>query len=263
MLNIEKHHPTINRNKNRVLVCFVCLFPLQAFSHEEEIEKQAVSGWTGQASLSMHSAQGNTNIGSLKVGLLAKHKNDTPVSQVIRGSVSLTESAKNRDADPRVIKDQKKFSYRIDYALSPTLAVGGYFGYEEDQKIKLKSEMVAMVGIERRGMGTKRHQFMADISVGQLQVKYTDGTEPRSAAAVRGGFGYTGKLTDKLSFKESIIVLYSKDRTMKRATSSLDYALTDNVSIALSHEITQRNKIANTAIDKKDDVTDLKLIVKF
>ena len=75
--------------------------------------------------------------------------------------------------------------------------------------------------------------------------------------------GYTGKLTDKVSFKENIVVLYSKDRTMKRATSSLNYAVTDNVSIALSHEITHRNKIANTATDKNDDATKLKIIVKF
>ena len=123
--------------------------------------------------------------------------------------------------------------------------------------------MIAMVGIGRHGMGTKRHQFMADAAIGKLQVKYTDGTKKRSATAARLWLGYTGKLTDTISFKENVVVLYSKDRTMKRATSSLNYAVTDKVSIALSHEITNRNKIANTAVDKNDDATKLKVIFKF
>jgi putative salt-induced outer membrane protein YdiY len=141
--------------------------------------------------------------------------------------------------------------------------VVGYLGYEEDKKIKLDSEKVAMLGIERHRMGTKHHQFMAGVGIGKLAVNYTDGTKKRSATVGRVGLGYKGKLTDTLSFQENIVVLYSKDRTMKRATSSLNYALTDNVSIALSHEITHRNKIANTAVDKNDDVTDLKLVIKF
>jgi len=60
-----------------------------------------------------------------------------------------------------------------------------------------------------------------------------------------------------------MVVLYSKERTMKRATSSLDYAITDKASIALSHEISHRTKIADTAKDKKDDITSLNFILKF
>ncbi len=254
---------TLARSATRIIICCSCLFPLQVFSDNGTTKKQPTSGWAGQASFSVSSSQGNTNLGRLNVGLLAKHKNDTPWAHTIRGSIRQSKTAKNRDADKRTTKNIKRFNYKIDYALSDQNVMVGYLGYEEDKKIKLDSEKVAMLGFERHRMGTKRHQFMLGAGVGKLTVKYTDGTEKRSATAGRLGFGYTGKLTDTLSFKENIVVLYSKDRTMKRATSSLNYALTDNVSIALSHEITHRNKIANTAVDKNDDTTDLKLIVRF
>jgi putative salt-induced outer membrane protein YdiY len=262
MLNIRTCHPILARNIKYTLICCSFLFPLQVFS-QQNAPNQSPSGWTGQASLSINSSQGNTNLGRLNIGLMAKHKDSTPWQHLIRGSINQSKTAKNRDADKRTTKDIKRLGYKIDYALSDKNAIVGYLGYEEDKKIKLDSEKVAMLGFERHKMGTKNHQFMIGAGVGKLTVKYTDGTEKRSGTAGRLGFGYTGRLTDKLSFKENIVVLYSKERTMKRATSSLNYALTDNVSIALSHEITHRNKIANTATDRNDDVTDLKLIVKF
>lgn len=263
MLNIKIYRPTLACNTACIFICASCLFPLQAFSQDDKSKQQPRSGWTGQASLSVSSSQGNTNLGRLNIGLMAKHKNDTPWTHLIRGSISQSKTAQNRDADKRTTKDIKRLGYKLDYALSDKTALVGYLGYEEDKKIKLDSEKVAMFGIERHGMGSKRHQFVAGVGIGKLAVKYTDGTNKRSGTAGRVGLGYTGKLTDTLSFKEDIVVLYSKDRTMKRAKSSLNYALTDNVSISLAHEITHRNKIANTAVDKNDDVTNLKLVIKF
>jgi putative salt-induced outer membrane protein YdiY len=120
-----------------------------------------------------------------------------------------------------------------------------------------------MIGIERRKMGTERHQFTAGAGLGHVAVKYTDHTDEISAAAARVGVDYKGKITDKISFSENIVVLYSKERTMKRAISSINYAITDKASISLSYEVSHRNKIADTAIDKKDDITDLNFILKF
>ena len=176
MLNLKIDYSTLAGNTKGIIICCFCLFPLQAFSHDDTVKQQPVSGWTGQASLSVSSSQGNTNLGRLNVGLMAKHKSNTPWAHLIRGSIRQSKAAKNRDADKRTTKDIKRLGYKIDYALSDKNAVVGYLGYEEDKKIKLDSEKVAMLGIERRRMGTKRHQFTVGAGIGKLAVKYTDGT---------------------------------------------------------------------------------------
>lgn len=242
-----------------LLLCLACLFPLQAFSDNAA----SAPGWTGQLSLSVSASEGNTNLGNLNVGFLAKHENLTPWAHLIRGSIKQAKSAKNRDADKKTTKDIKRLSYKVDYKLGEKNVIVGYVGYEEDRKVKLDSELTSIIGIERRKIGTKNHQFIVGAGIGKLKVKYTDGTDEISATAGRAGLTYKGKLTKKLSFDENLIMLYSKDRTMKRATSNLNYALTKNISLGLAHEVTLRNKVANTATDRKDNTTSLNLIIKF
>jgi putative salt-induced outer membrane protein YdiY len=248
------------------LFCLICLFPLQALSEDLKSEKKSPeSGLTGQLSLSVSSSAGNTNLGSFNVGVTAKYQNQTPWIHIFRGSIRQSEAAKNRNAKRKVNKDIKRFGYIVDYDLlgNKDLLVGAYIGYEEDKKVKLKSEIISMLGIERQNIGTEKHQFKVGASVGYMKVQYTDNTDAISTAAARASIDYKGKITDKISFHENMVVLYSKERTMKRATSSLNYAITDKASIALSHEISLRTKIADTATDKKDDIASLNFILKF
>lgn len=265
MLNISKSPPSKPLLTMKFsLLCLIFLFPLQAFSEEGKTKTVLPkSGLTGQLSLSVSASAGNTNLNRLTLDLTAKYQNETPWSHLVRGYVSISETAKNRNAKEKVTKDIKRLSYKLDYDLGNKNVLLAYIGHESDKKVKLKSELTTMVGIERRKMGTENHQFMAGVGVGHIKVRYTDNTDEISAAAARVGVDYKGKITDKITLGENIIVLYSKERTMKRAISSINYAITDKASVGLSHEVSYRNKIADTAIDKKDNTTNLNFIVKF
>jgi len=261
MLNTTQHSPI--QAKVAFLSC-VCLFSMPVLSANAETKnKQPKLGWTGQVSLSMSSDQGNTNLDRLNLGAIAKYKNNTPLSHLFRASIAQTDTAPNRDADKRTTKDVKRYSYRADYALSDKNLIVGYIGYEEDAKVKLDSEVATMIGFVRQNMGTENHKFMAGVGVGHLEVKYTDGTDKVSGFATRLALGYDGKITDSVGFKTEYILMDTDERTMKRLTSSLAYNITEKASIELEHEVSRRNKIADTAIDKKDDTTKLNFVFKF
>lgn len=261
MLNTTQHSPI--QAKLAFLSC-VCLFSIPALSANAETKnKQPKLGWTGQVSLSMSSDQGNTNLDRLNLGAIAKYKNNTPLSHLFRASIAQTDTAPNRDADKRTTKDVKRYSYRADYALSDKNLIVGYIGYEEDAKVKLDSEVATMIGFVRQNMGTENHKFMAGVGVGHLEVKYTDGTDKVSGFATRLALGYDGKITDSVGFKTEYILMDTDERTMKRLTSSLAYDITEKASIELEHEISRRNKVADTAVDKKDDTTKLNFVFKF
>lgn len=247
-----------------VLLLSICLLSTQTYAQAPaEKAKKANTGWSGKLSLGINSSVGNANLNRLNADFVAKYKTATPWQHTIQAGVVRAERAPSRGADTIETKNENALNYKLDYMLDKKSALVGYIGYEDNKKAKLDSQTMVGIGYERYKIGTPRHRFSAGVGVGHLDIKYTDGTPGSKGEALRASAGYRGKITDNISFRQKVVALKSEDRTMTRITSSLSYALTQKVSVALRNKVTHTSLIPATAIDKTDSTTALNLVVNF
>lgn len=256
------------RNKLFIaLISSVFLLSTQAYAADddkkEKVEEKQ-TGLSGTFSASFSSSAGNTNKGTIKTNLMAVYKTKTPWQHIMFGSLDFSDAGRDRHSSKSTSKNKTILKYTGAYLLDENNVVAGYVGRETDKKAKLKSQLVIGVGYERRNLGTKNHRFSAGIGAGSLAIKYTDGTPNLpSAAILRGTLEYNGTITDKISFNEKIVVMASDEFNRRRMTSSLDYAITEKVSVSLDHEVTIDNIIPRTAVDTRDNETTLSFNMKF
>ena len=244
-----------------LLIAAGLLIPSYAFSADGKKNK---TGLSGKFSASLSAAEGNTNTRKAKANLMAIYRTNTPWQHKIVGLLGITETSKGRDKKTRTTKNQTRLRYTTAYFFNKDNAVAAYVGRESDKKSKLKSQLMIGLGYERRNLGTENHRFTAGIGAGSLAIKYTDGTPNlSSAAALRASLEYNGKITDRVSINEKVVVLGTKDFDRKRITSEIDYAITKKASISLSHEVTIDNVIPRTAVDRRDNETSLNFNMKF
>lgn len=250
--------------KRSVFLLSICLASTQAYAHNPAAKaKKNDTGWSGKFSLGINSSVGNTNLNRLNSDILVKYTTSTPWQHTLQGGVQKAQRAPSRGADTIETKNINALNYKLDYMLDKTSAIAGYIGYEDDKKAKLEGQTMMGIGYEKYKMGTANHRFSVGLGVGHLDVKYTDGTPGFQGAALRASVGYRGRITDKISLREKIVILSSDDRTMSRFVTSLNYALTDNVSLALKNQVTHNNLIPATAIDKTDSITALNVVFSF
>lgn len=237
-----------------------------AVAHDvKEKKKPKAGGLSGNFALGLNTSEGNTNIGRANISFLAKYGVKRPGSfqHTLLGAYDYADRGVARGSNRIETKNDKELSYKLDYNLTNRGSLVAYLGYEDNKKAKLESQEMIGVGYELTGLGTKRHRFSVGLGVGDLSVEYTDGTAGFSGTAVRGSFGYKGKLTKRLNFSTGLVVLAADERTMTRAVSKLDYAMSDRWSLVLKHKQTRYDTIPVTAIDKKDDTTSLNVVFKF
>jgi putative salt-induced outer membrane protein YdiY len=256
-----------SQHKNKLLTALITgglLLSPQVFSADAKKAKKSKTGLSGKFSASFTSSAGNTNKSKMKTNLMAVYRTNTPWQHKAFGSLIITELGKKRDAKKRTTKNRTILRYTGAYVLDKNNVVAAFVGRETDKQAKLKSQLIVGLGYERRNLGTENHRFTAGIGAGSLAIKYTDGTPNLpSAAALRGTLEYNGKITDKISLNEKFVVLASDDFNRRRMTSSLDYAITEKVSISLDHEVTIDSVIPRTALDKRDNETTLSFNMKF
>lgn len=249
-----------------LLTVLACSLPVSSLhAHEKEKKAPKVGGWSGNFALGLNTSEGNTNTGRANINFLAKHGVTKPGSlqHTFLGGYNYADRGTARGSSRIQTKDDKELVYKLDYNVTNHRSIVGFLGYEDNNKAKLESQTMAGVGYEWTGLGTQQHRFSAGLGVGYVSVEYTDGTAGFSGAALRGSVGYQGKLTKRFSVSTGIVVLAAEERTMIRAISKLDYALSDRSSLVLKHKLTHYDTIPITAIDKKDDTTSLNVVFRF
>ena len=254
--------------KSSFMLLSVLAFSLpvsSAFAHEEKKKAPKVGGLSGNFALGLNTSEGNTNIGRANISFLAKYGVRRPGSfeHTLLGAYDYADRGVARGSSRIETKNDKELSYKLDYNLTNRGSLVAYLGYEDNKKAKLESQEMIGVGYELRGLGSKNHRFSVGLGVGDLSVEYTDGTEGFSGTALRGSIGYKGQLTKRFSVRTGVVVLAADERTMTRAVTKLDYAMSNRWSLVLKHKITQYDKIPATAIDKKDDNISLNVAFKF
>lgn len=230
---------------------------------DEASKKNA--GWKGQFSFNVSYLEGNTNTGRANLGLRVENNSGGKFSHIIAAHANVADRGSSRDSDRIETRSSRFASYQTKYALNPEqkASVVGFLSYEDDNKAKLDSHIMVGVGYERSLFNNERHSLLGSIGAGYLDVKFTDNTDGYSEPGMRGALAYKLKLTDSLSFRENFVILHSESNTLKRAKTSLSYAVTPSFSVALVNQITHNSFIPETAIDKRDDETSVNLILKF
>ena len=250
-----------------LLAMFACSLPLSsAFAEEKKGNKPPkAKNWSASFTLGINSSEGNTNIGRANIGLLAKYgvKKPGSIQHTLLGAYDYGDRGFARGSDRIETKNDKELSYKLDYNLTNRGSLVAYLGYEDNKKAKLESQKMIGIGYELTGLGTKRHNFSAGLGLGHLSVDYTDGTDGFSGEALRASAGYRGKITQRFSVSTGLVVLAAEERTMIRSVSKLDYALSDRSSLVLKYKSTQYDSIPTTALDKKDNTTNLNVVFRF
>lgn len=242
-----------------------CVSLLILISPTLVVADEAKKGWKGQFSFNVSYLEGNTNTGGAKLGLRVENNSGGKFSHIIAAHANIANRGASRDSERIDTRDSKFASYQTKYSLNPENkeSIVGFISYENDNKAKLDSHVMVGAAYERSIFKNERHSLLGSFGAGYIDVNFTDNTEGYSEPGARGAVAYSLKLTDKLSFKENFVVLHSESNTLKRAKTSLSYAITPGFSVALVNQITHNSFIPDTAIDKRDDETSINLILKF
>lgn len=250
-----------------LLTVLACSLSVSSVFAEEGKDKQPSKAkkWSANLSLGLNTSEGNTNIGRANVGFLVKHgvKKPGSLQHTLLGAYDYGDRGFARGSNRIETKNDKELSYKFDYNLSNHRSLVAYVGYEDNIQAKLESQKMVGVGYEFTDLGSKRHNFSAGLGLGYLSVDYTDGTPGFSGEALRASAGYRGKITQRFSVSTGLVVLAAEERTMIRSVSKLDYALSDRSSLVLKYKSTQYDSIPTTALDKKDNTTNLNVVFRF
>jgi len=247
-----------------VLACSLSVSSALA-DDKKKVKPAKLGGWSGNFSLGLNTSEGNSNVGRANVGFLAKHgvKKIGSIQHTLLGAYDYGDRGVARDASRIETKNDKELSYKLDYNITNRGSVIAYAGYEDNNKAKLDSQTMVGLGYELTGLGTKRHKFSAGLGLGHISVDYTDGTEGFSGEALRASLGYKGQITENISLSTGVVYLAADERKMTRTLTKLDYRLSDRSSLVLKYKSTYNDTIPTTALDKRDNTTNLNVVFRY
>ena len=234
----------------------VVVFPASVWAQDD-------SAWSGQFSFGLSSLVGNTNTGSISADLALRYDTQQALTHNLDSSIYYSDWSSGRGKDRQESRNAKMLDYRAEYALDKKSALIGFASYEDNNIAKLDTQAMVGVGYSRQLLKTKRHRVSGAIGAGMLGVNYTDQTPSFEGAVGRAFLAYRGRLTDKISLHENLLVLGSANSTMTRVKTSLHYALSERTSVALKNQVVHNTHAPLTAKDKTDSVTSLNLVIDF
>lgn len=226
-------------------------------------DDEAKAGWSGAFSFGLNSITGNTNKAAANADLEIVYDTQKSLKHTLAASADYGDRSVGRGKNRTETQDAKTATYKLDYILNPKDTLIGYVGYESDLLAKLDTETSVGAAYSRKLIQTKRHKLSGSLGAAYVSREYTDKTPDLNEPAARIAFDYKGKITDKISINERLVVLVSDAFTTSRAKTSLKYALSENASLVLKHEVTHNTFIPVTAIDKTDSTTKLNLEIEF
>ncbi|OQX03286.1 MAG: hypothetical protein BWK73_40020 [Thiothrix lacustris] len=219
--------------------------------------------WSGQFSFGLSSLVGNTNTGSVNADLAMRYDTQQALTHNVDASIYYSDRSSGRGFDRVESRNAKSLDYRAEYALNKHSTLIGFTSYEDDNIAKLEAQTMIGGGYSRQLFKSKRQRLSGALGVGMLGVNYTDRTPIFDGAVGRAFLAYRGKITDKISLNESLLVLGSDNSTTTRLKTSLQYAVSETVSIALKNQVVHNTHAPLTAKDKTDSVTSMNLVIDF
>jgi len=229
--------------------------------------RQEKLGWSGSVSLSLSSLTGNTNIRLAETSLNAdynkNHNPEQPFRHTITASVNVGDSAEERGGKRFKMRDQKNAGYKADYFLTEKSTPRAFVYYDSDSFAALDFRIMAGVGYGYEFLKTNRHVVSVGGGISYLDLQYSDATPGISGIAGRVSLDYGGQFTANISLKQKLVLVVTDGLTVKKSSTSFEYALSERSSVALNNEINHSSVIPAAAIARTDSNTNLSLLIKF
>lgn len=269
-------HPSPFGYPASLLAVLFGLFTLTA-SAQEATETQADSptapAWSGKLGVGFNSNAGNTNTrnfnGNGQFVFNEDFNTQNPIRHTIGGAFMKGSFAPSRDAKHRRTADRESADYKLDYFLSERSLARAFAYYFSDNQALIDTGFMAGVGYEYGLFKDDNHRVIVGAGLSMFTLDYTDGTASVEGPAARLSLRYRGQFGENTTFNQNFVYLGVDDDnrddiySITRSKTALEYRMNEKFSIELSYEITWYSETALSAIDDKDDTTNITLNYRF
>lgn len=219
--------------------------------------------WTGNFTISFEQSSGSNDITDLNASFTVQHNQNFQQSNPVRHSFSAaSDSEKTKISGvSKTTRDKKSAAYVLGYYLDKPSHIDATIAYLEDMSTGIDEGKYASVEYIRKVINTPTHQLSFGAGLAYLDFAYTDNTSLDGVGGLLS-YDYNGKLTSDISFKQKTLFQATSDLRYNTINTGLSYALTENTSLALTHNYIYISEVPMKA-NKDDQSTNLKLSINF
>ena len=228
--------------------------PAHGQEAETETETETEKNFSGEVRLGFESTTGNTDTQSLAGAVSAKYlRGKWAYSGRISGSGRQDNGINAEEQYHSVLKAERHYGEK-NYLYGQIL-------YDRDRFAGVVRQLYETVGYGRRIVKTEKHELNLEAGVGARQTRLLDNTEEDGAVLQFGG-NYRWQINEHISFKQELTVNYGSDNTYTMSLSTLESALSGNLSMLLTYRVDNNSKVP-AGSRKTDTKTILALGYKF
>jgi len=223
-------------------------------------------GWSGNLTLGFEHATGTTNSRDVHASLTLEHNKDfqasLPFRHRLRAAVD-TEKTKADDGTETKTRDKDAISYQLGYFLDPQSHIRATLAYLHDISLKVDAGKVASIEYIRNVLTSSAHQLNLGIGVAYLDYAYTDTRPEVEEVGGQISYDYTGQLTEDFSLHHEGLLQATADLRYATLDTGISYALTQNMSLSLTHHYSTLSDDVGNRDDERNSTTHLTIGVTF
>ena len=233
------------------LVCLILsLFLASPLLAQEEVAEEAVSPWSGKATLGYLATGGNTENSSLNSAFEVAYTSGKWAHMLKMLAINSSESE-------QTTAESYEVAWKTEYNFSEYNFMFGRANWRKDRFSGYKTQMSQTAGYGRRLFAAGAHTLNVEVGAGARQSELQDGMS-EDDLIFRGGLDYKWVFSETADFSQVFVVEAGDINTYIESVSALRARLVGTLALVASYTI-KNNSDVPIGTEKTDTFTALSL----